>query len=73
VGNGKIMMATYKISYIIQDVEHPGGIVNLNYQPVAGDTIDVGGLLLEVREIFELIPANNDFYYLHATCKIIEA
>ncbi len=66
-------MATYKVSYVVTGDDHPGGIVNLDYQPNAGDIIEVGTFGLEVVEIFELIPPRGEFFYLHATCKIISS
>jgi len=51
---------------------HPGGIVNLDAQPEVGEFIHVGNFDLEVIEIFELIPPGGNFYYMHATCEIVE-
>ncbi len=65
-------MAIYKVSYVVTKSNHPGGIVNLDKQPEVGEIINMGTFDLEVIEIFELIPPRGDFYYLHATCKIVE-
>ncbi len=65
-------MAIYKVSYVVTDSDHPGGIINLEHQPRVGDTISVGNLDIKVVEIFELIPPRGEFFYLHATCSIVE-
>jgi hypothetical protein len=65
-------MAIYKVSYVVKNKSHPGGIINLDSMPNVGDVIQFGGILLEVLEIVELMPARGDFNYLHATCNIIE-
>ncbi|MEA3349055.1 MAG: hypothetical protein U9Q82_00375 [Chloroflexota bacterium] len=65
-------MAVYKVSYVIKDSDHPGGIVNLKSHPNIGDKIRLGELNLEILEIFELMPPQSNFYYLHATCKPID-
>jgi hypothetical protein len=66
-------MAIYKVSYVVVNSNHPGGIVNLESLPEVGDTIHAGNADLEVIEIFELIPPRGEFNYLHATCNIIES
>ncbi len=66
-------MAVYKVSYVVKGSEHPGGIVNLDYQPQVGEKFEFGDIFLEVLEIVELMPPRGDFYYIHATCKIAEA
>lgn len=65
-------MAIYKVSYVVTGSDHPGGIVNLEELPEAGEIIKVGKVDLAVREIFELIPPRGDFYYMHATCEVVD-
>ncbi len=65
-------MAVYKVSYVVTGSSHPGGIVNLDDLPEVGEIIEVGNSELKVIEIFELIPPRGDFYYLHATCELVE-
>ena len=65
-------MAIYKISYVVTGSDHPGGIVNLDKLPEVGETINVGNVDLMVHEIFELIPPRGDFYYMHATCEVVD-
>ena len=64
-------MAVYKVSYVIKDSDHPGGIINLEEQPRVGESIQLGDLQLEIIEIFELMPPRGAFNYLHATCKLV--
>lgn len=49
-------MATYKVSYVIKNSDQTGGILNLEDKPEVGDTIQIGGQALEVKDVFELIP-----------------
>jgi hypothetical protein len=65
-------MAVFKVSYVVKGSDHPGGIVNLDYQPKIGEKIIFGDILLEVLEIVELMPPRGDFYYIHATCKMAD-
>ncbi len=67
------MTTVYKVSYVVTGSEHPGGIVNLDKLPEVGEVIKVGNVNLEVIEIFELIPPKGDFYYLHATCRLVNS
>ena len=63
-------MATYKVSYVVVESKHPGGIINLDHMPKVGDIITMGDQDLEIIEVFELMPPRGEFYYLHATCKV---
>jgi len=65
-------MAVWKVSYVVKGSDHPGGIVNLDHSPVAGEQIKLGNNQLEVIEVFELMPSKREFHYIHATCKLIE-
>ncbi len=64
-------MATYKVSLVILGVEHSGAIVNMRERPQVGQRINVGDLEVEVVEVIDLIPPRGDFYFLHATCKLV--
>jgi hypothetical protein len=63
-------MAIYKISYVILESDHPGGIANLDKKPAEGELLQIGELILEVIEVIELMPPRGDFHYIHTTCKI---
>jgi hypothetical protein len=64
------MMAIYKVSYVVIESEHPGGIINLDQRPIEGQQIEVGDIVLEIIEAIELMPPRGDFYYYHTTCKL---
>ena len=61
----------YKVSFVVQDGSHPGGIQNLNERPTVGDIFTVGNQAFEIIEVMELVPPYGDYAYLHATCKQI--
>mgnify|MGYP006292969845 CR=1 FL=1 len=65
-------MTTYKISYVVQDKDHPGGIINLDYCPTRGELITIGNVTYEVREVIALMPPQEGFHYLHLTCRIAD-
>ncbi len=65
-------MAVYKISYVVVEGTHPGGIINLDHKPKVGDVLTMGEQQFEIVELLELIPPRGEFYYLHATCKAIQ-
>ena len=64
-------MATYKVSLVIPGTEHSGAIVNLHERPQVGQHIHVGDLEVEVVEVIDLLPPRGDFYFLHATCRLL--
>lgn len=65
-------MAVYKVSYVVRGGDHPGGIANLDHAPSIGERVRFGDTVLEVIEIVDLMPPRGQFYYLHATCKIVQ-
>jgi hypothetical protein len=65
-------MAIYKISYVVPDKTHPGGIINLKHHPKLGEIITIGNVKYRVREVIELIPPQGKFHYLHVTCTIVD-
>jgi hypothetical protein len=65
-------MAVYKVSYVIRNSNHPGGIINLEEQPKIGENIHLGDLELQIVELHELMPPRGAFNYLHVTCKLVE-
>lgn len=62
-------MAQFKVSYVVEDGTHPGGLVNTRHEPRVGDRVQLDGYLFEVTEIQELMPSNGDFGLIHATCR----
>lgn len=61
----------YKVSFVVLDDAHPGGIQNLDHQPVVGEQLSVGDVRFEILEVTELLPPFGDYSYLHATCRLI--
>jgi hypothetical protein len=59
----------YKVSYVVQGGEFPGGIKNEYERPEIGKTVQIGPYEFEVVEIHEIMPARDDFQFLHATVK----
>lgn len=65
-------MAVWKVSYVVTSSDQPGGIINLNHDPVVGEILTIGEIRLEIIEVFELIPPKGDFHYVHVTCRDIQ-
>ena len=61
----------YKVSYVVERDGFPGLIANTEASPKVGDRVKVGANQYEVIELMELMPPTDDFYYVHATCKVI--
>jgi hypothetical protein len=59
----------YKVSYVVQGGEYPGGIKNESERPKVGDIVQVGPMMFEVMEIQEIMPPRDDFQFLHATIR----
>ena len=62
----------YKVSFVVLDDAHPGGIQNLDHQPAVGEELVAGDLRFEIVEVTELLPPYGDYAYLHATCRLID-
>jgi hypothetical protein len=61
-------MAVYKTSIVVTDDAHPGAILNLDEEPVVGNTLKLGDDEFLIVEVLELMPSRGDFYFLHVTC-----
>jgi len=61
-------MASYKVSYVVIGMDHPGGIANLDHKPFVGEQVRLSDLTFEILEVFEIMPARGGFHYYHATC-----
>ncbi len=59
----------YKVSYVVQGGEYPGGIRNQIDAPEVGEVVKIGPMQFEVIEVFEIMPPREDFQFLHATVK----
>jgi hypothetical protein len=62
----------YKVSYVVQGGQYPGGIKNEYDKPEVGKTVQIGPMTFEVVEIHEIMPPRDDFQFLHATVRPIE-
>ena len=62
----------YKVSFVVLDDAHPGGIQNLDHQPVVGEELAVGDVRFQILEVTELLPPFGDYSYLHVTCRRID-
>ena len=59
----------YKVSYVVQGGDYPGGIRNQQQRPEIGELVKIGPKEFEVIEVFEIMPPREDFQFLHATVK----
>ncbi len=62
----------YKVSYVVEG-GRPGAIRNQTSPPKVGERVEIGEHLCEVIEVVELLPPQDDYAYLHATCRPIES
>ncbi len=63
------MAAVYKISYVVTGNDHPGAILSSDHAPKVGDRVRLGERSFVVVEVFELIPPQGEFHFLHATVR----
>jgi len=59
----------YKVSYVVQGGQYPGGIKNEYDKPEVGSIVQIGPMMFEVIEIHEIMPPRDDFQFLHATVR----
>jgi hypothetical protein len=62
----------YKVSFVVLNNAHPGGIQNLDHRPAVGDELVAGSQRFEIVEVTELLPPYGDYAYLHATCRMLD-
>jgi hypothetical protein len=62
----------YKVSFVVLEEAHPGGIQNLDHHPEVGEKLVVGDQRFEIVEVTELLPPFGDYSYLHATCRLLD-
>lgn len=65
-------MAVYKVSYVVTGSDYPGTIANSDHRPQVGERVRLGDHEFEIIEVIDLMPSRGDFYFIHATCKLIE-
>lgn len=61
----------YKVSYVVEDGSRTGSIVNRAHMPHVGDEVQFAGAVFVITEVEELIAPNDDFGFLHATCRYL--
>jgi len=64
-------MAIYKVSFVVMGIKHPGAIINLSHRPEIGEHVQLGNDIFEITEVFDLIPSRGNFFYIHASCKLV--
>lgn len=62
----------YKVSYVVEGGLHPGAIINTNKEPRVGDVVRFDGYIFKITDVVELMPAQGDFGFLHATCRLLK-
>jgi len=62
----------YKVSYVVEGGDLPGGIKNEEKAPEVGDEVQLGPKTFVVTEIMEIMPPRDDFQFLHATVRPVE-
>lgn len=63
------MTPVYKVSYVVRGEDHPGAILNTDHPPRVGERVHIGERDFQVVEVQELIPARDEFHFLHATVR----
>lgn len=61
----------YKVSYVVEDGSHTGAIMNSDEAPQIGDEVSFDGAIFKIVEVTELMPAGDDFGFLHATVRYL--
>jgi hypothetical protein len=62
----------YKVSYVVQNGEYPGGIKNEDTPPKPGAKVRIGRMEFEVVEVHSILPPRDNFQFLHAMVKPVE-
>jgi hypothetical protein len=57
----------YKVSFMVQEGNHPGAILNMDHRPHVGERVKLGEQEFTVLEVIDLLPPRGDFCYLHVT------
>lgn len=65
----------YTVSYVVVGgkKKYPSGMMNQHEPPVVGDQVQLGTTLFEIIEVKPLMPPSDNFEFLHATVRPIEA
>jgi hypothetical protein len=60
-----------KLSIVIPGSQHAGAIIDTPAVPNVGDHLALGDSVVEVLEVMDLLPPRGDFWFIHATCKLV--
>ena len=63
----------YKVSYVVEDIKHPGAIMNSDRKIEVGDHVEFDGRHFVVTEVEELMPPVGGFGFLHVICRTAES
>ncbi|MCU0513842.1 MAG: hypothetical protein MUE40_14885 [Anaerolineae bacterium] len=62
----------YKVSYVEETGQYPGGIKNEPAPPRIGDRVQIGPRLFQVVAVEEILPPRENFLYLQVTVQVID-
>jgi hypothetical protein len=62
----------YKVSYVEETGQYPGGIKNESHLPEIGNHVQIGPRTFEIVLITEILPPRENFQYLQATVRLLE-
>jgi hypothetical protein len=66
----------YTVSYVVvggdKNQKYPSSMLNQHERPKIGDQIRLGDLLFEVTDVQRMVPASDDFEFIHATVRPLE-
>ncbi|HEX2622258.1 MAG TPA: hypothetical protein VHL11_19000 [Phototrophicaceae bacterium] len=62
----------YKVSYVVQTGDYPGGIKNEDQYPQPGMKVRIGLQDFEIVEVHDIMPPRDNFQFLHAMVKPLE-
>lgn len=62
----------YKVSYVEETGQYPGGIKNVEKRPQIGDNVQIGPRQFKIVAVQEILPPRDDFQFLQATIQIVE-
>lgn len=66
----------YTVSYVViggdKDHKYPSSMSNQHKRPEIGDQIKLGEDLFEVTDVQRMMPASDDFEFIHATVRPLE-
>ncbi len=65
----------YTVSYVViggdKNQKYPSSMLNQSERPKVGDHVKLGEALFEVTDVQRMIPASDEFEFIHATVRPI--